>query len=319
MNIIAKKFNQIDEKEWDSFIEKSNNGTLFHKRKFLNYHPADRFLDHSLIFEKKGHIIGLLPAVIEKNSLISHPGASMGSCVVREKLSFADSLEMVKGLSDYAILNQIDRIQLTQPPIIYQKYLSQYMDFAFMKEGYSYIRRDLSSYIKIYDNLEHNIEKFKSSHRTAFRKAEKYGIEIKISEDYQTFYSILENNLSIRHNVKPTHTLLELQSLKKIFPKKIHLFGAYLKNEMIAGVVSFILNSKVMLAFYISHKKEFENYRPINLLIYNIINQCIENQIEILDFGIFTVDEEPNMGLARFKENFGANGIFRNTLELKLS
>ena len=37
---------------------------------------------------------------------------------------------------------------------IYQKYLSQYMDFAFMKEGYSYIRRDLSSYIKIHDNRD---------------------------------------------------------------------------------------------------------------------------------------------------------------------
>ena len=34
--------------------------------------------------------------------------------------------------------------------------------------------------------------------------------------------------------------------------------------------------------------------------------------------GIFTVNEKPNMGLARFKENFGASGIFRDTIELKL-
>ena len=87
---------------------------------------------------------------------------------------------------------------------------------------------------------------------------------------------------------------------------------------MIAGVVSFILNSKVMLAFYISHKKGMEPYRQINLLIYEIIQWSIDKQIEILDFGVFTVNEKPNMGLARFKENFGASGVLRNTLELKL-
>jgi len=41
--------------------------------------------------------------------------------------------------------------------------------------------------------------------------------------------------------------------------------------------------------------------------------------MQILDFGIFTVNEDPNMGLARFKENFGASGIFRDTLELHLT
>ena len=53
MGIVVNKFNQIDEKAWDNFVEQSSNGTLFHKRKFLNYHPPNRFIDHSLIFEKK--------------------------------------------------------------------------------------------------------------------------------------------------------------------------------------------------------------------------------------------------------------------------
>ena len=143
-------------------------------------------------------------------------------------------------------------------------------------------------------------------------------MKISISDDYKTFYSILQNNLSIRHNVKPTHTLFELQELKKIFPDKIHLFGAFIGNEMIAGVVIFIINPKVVLAFYVSHKQEYGDHRPINLLIFNIIKWVIDKKMQILDFGIFTVNENPNMGLARFKENFGASGIFRETLELKL-
>ena len=54
------------------------------------------------------------------------------------------------------------------------------------------------------------------------------------------------------------------------------------------------------------------------IFIYNIIKWAIEKKLQTLDFGIFTANETPNMGLARFKENFGASGIFRDTLELKL-
>jgi hypothetical protein len=31
------------------------------------------------------------------------------------------------------------------------------------------------------------------------------------------------------------------------------------------------------------------------------------------------VNEKPNMGLARFKENFGSSGVFRDTIELNIS
>ena len=322
MSIIVRPFKSLDEGPWDEFVANSNNGTLFHTRKFLSYHPKDRFLDHSLVFEKKGKIISILPGAIqkkgEKQILISHPGASVGSCVVLEKLSFAESLEIVEKLSNYARSNNIKCVRLIQPPIIYHRHLSQYMDFAFKKAGYLSIYRELSSYLQIENSIEDNLSKFKSSHRTALRKAEKLSVKISISDDYKTFYSILQNNLSIRHNVKPTHTLFELQELKKIFPDKIHLFGAFIGNEMIAGVVTFIINPKVVLAFYVSHKQEYGDHRPINLLIFNIIKWVIDKKMQILDFGIFTVNENPNMGLARFKENFGASGIFRETLELKL-
>ncbi|MDP7071962.1 MAG: GNAT family N-acetyltransferase, partial [Candidatus Marinimicrobia bacterium] len=51
-----------DAELWDTFVQESNNGTLFHTRKFLSYHPSDRFKDRSLIFLKKGNPIALLPA-----------------------------------------------------------------------------------------------------------------------------------------------------------------------------------------------------------------------------------------------------------------
>ena len=35
---------------WDRFVKNANNGTIIHLRKFLSYHPNDRFIDHSIEF-----------------------------------------------------------------------------------------------------------------------------------------------------------------------------------------------------------------------------------------------------------------------------
>ena len=66
MSITIQKYKQSDIEVWDKFIKQSNNGTLFHTQKFLSYHPTDRFLDNSLIFQKKGNIISVLSAAIKK-------------------------------------------------------------------------------------------------------------------------------------------------------------------------------------------------------------------------------------------------------------
>ena len=323
MKITVRKFTAKDTKDWDDFVNQSNNGTIFHSRRFLGYHPEDKFHDHSLIFHKKEKVIGVLPAAVivedGENILASHPGTSVGSCAVPVELSFSDALRIVEKLSSYCEGNNFCKIRITQPPLIYSRRISQYMDFAFRKAGYHYLRREVSSILFLENSVKENLAKFKSTHRTAVRKAEKSGIIIRQTEDYENFYKILKKNLSIRHDVSPTHSLSELLYLKELFPNKINLFGAYLKNEMIAGVINFVVNDRIVLAFYISHKKQYQELRPINLLFYKIFDWAICNNFKVFDFGIFTVHEKPNMGLARFKENFGASGVFRDTVELTFS
>jgi len=63
----------------------------------------------------------------------------------------------------------------------------------------------------------------------------------------------------------------------------------------------------VVLAFYISHNEDFQEYRAVNLLFFEIMKKYQLEGYKFLDFGIFTVDMDPNWGLARFKENFGAS------------
>ena len=57
-----QRYNNKNKLEWDSFVPGKNNGTLFHLRSFLNYHPVTRFKDHSLLFYKKNKLFSVFPA-----------------------------------------------------------------------------------------------------------------------------------------------------------------------------------------------------------------------------------------------------------------
>ena len=318
--INIERYNNTFSDEWEQIIQFSNNGTIFHKRKFLSYHPKDRFIDHSLVFYKNNKPFTLLPAAeineSGKKILVSHPGASMGSFVTPSNLSFNDSLELVNQLNIYIEKLNFSGIRITLPPIIYNKRKSNYMDYSLLKNGYKYVKREVSSILFLEDSVEKNVNKFKPSHRQALRKAQRSGLVIKKSDDFNSFYNILKKNLKSRHNVSPTHTVDELLRLNKLFNKDIVLYGAFLEDLMIGGVVNFATNEDVILSFYISHDEEYQEYRPVNLLFYEILKDAISNKFKILDFGIFTINEEPNMGLAKFKENFGSSGIFRDTLAI---
>ncbi len=322
MPLDFRRFTPGDTESWETFVQDANNGTIFHERKFLNYHPPGRFEDYSLIIEKKGKTLAVFPAaeVIhdEQRRLISHPGASYGSFVYPQNLSFKDSFELVAGLKQYVKKQGFNAIQLTLPPAIYQQRVSNYIDFALVKHGFQYTRRDVSSMLTIEATPEANLAKFRSTHRTAVRKAFRQGVTIQQSEDYAAFYGILKHNLKIRHGVTPTHTLDELIRLKNLYPDKISLQAAFHQGKMVAGVVNFSVNPQVVLAFYISHDEQYQHLRAVNLLFYEIIKGCHAQGTKYLDFGIFTVNMEPNFGLARFKENFGASGVFRDTFQCLL-
>ena len=312
-----------NESRWDQFVSSGNNGTLFHLRKFLNYHPKDRFQDHSILIEKKQNLFSVLPAaeliVDGKRILVSHPGSTVGSFVVPENLSIADAMSMSEALVTYVKENKFSGIRITLPPTLYQRRLSNYMDFSFFKQGFTYSKRDVTSILFLEDSLDKNLTKFKSSHLRAVRNAQEKGVKVCQSNDFDSFYHILEQNLNIRHGVSPTHTLAELKNIHALFPDRVNLFAAFVKDVMVAGVVNFVVNDHVVLAFYISHDEAYQEFRAVNLLFYSIFDWAIQQGFRIYDFGTFTVNEEPNMGLGRFKENFGASGIFRDTIELKLS
>jgi len=320
--IEIKRFTEQERPAWENFLVTANNGTIFHERKFLGYHPPERFRDFSLMFYKEGRLLALLPAVDfvvdNRRVLLSHRGASYGGFVCKDDLAIKDAFDLVTSLIRYAKDAAFDAIDLTPPPQVYLRRPCNYIDFALVQNGFGYRKREISSVIPLDFTRDNILNTFNEGSRRAVRRAMKLGTVVRESEDYAAFYKILEKNLRLRHNVSPTHTLDELLKLKGMYTDRIKLFGAFHEQTMVAGVVMFICNPRVVLAFYISHNEDYQQYRGVNILFHDIIDWGIAGGYVFMDFGIFTVNEDPNWGLARFKESFGAQGIFRDSLRLFL-
>ena len=56
------RYGAADQSCWNSFLERSKNGTFLLNRNYMDYH-ADRFDDHSLVVRRDGEMYALIPAV----------------------------------------------------------------------------------------------------------------------------------------------------------------------------------------------------------------------------------------------------------------
>ncbi len=322
MTLSLSLYQQARASEWDAFIRRSNNGTIFHLRRFLGYHPPERFQDHSLIFTGDKEILALFPAAIQDNDgishLISHPGSSFGGFVTPVGLSFKNAHELVLALLEHARGEGIGRVTMAHPATIYRRRLSNYVECELLSQGCASLKREVSSILYLEKDPQRNLDKFTPASRRAVRKAQQSGVQVRFSDDWPTFYNILLHNLKRRHGVSPTHTLEELQRLVALFPGDIRLLSAFLDGRMIAGLAIFDANPEVTLTFYISHDAAYQEYRAVNLLFYEFISQAIAGGFKYLDFGTFSLNMQPNFGLARFKESFGSSGLFRETMTIVL-
>ncbi len=307
---------------WDDFVEKANNGTLFALQSFFDYHPPDRFRHRHLLFYKGGRLVALLPAAeVEREGelfLVSHPGASFDGFLVRVRGGVREAFDLVDAAADYAKKAGFGGLEVTLPPWVYYRFPEDHVDFALFARGARYRKRELTAVLPLKGSFEENLALFRPTARTAMRKALRAGVEVRESEDFEAFYRILEENLSLRHGVSPTHTLDELQRLAELLPGRIRLFAAFLGEEMIAGTVLFVCNPRALLAFYISQDYSHQSLRPLNLLFARVVEWGIGEGFSWLDFGTYTLMGVPNFGLARFKESLGAKGIFRKTIVLPL-
>ncbi|HZV11773.1 MAG TPA: GNAT family N-acetyltransferase [Candidatus Kapabacteria bacterium] len=310
--------------QWDAFVLGSNNGTMFHLQSFFDYHAPGKFHFHHLLFFREGRLIAVLPGGITSPGVYESPvGASYGNFVLHE-LSFANCLELVDAFMGYCAANGISDVSLTAAPIIYQKKLSQDIDYALLWRGFHYDCHYISSVIDMREYDNDVLRNFDKTTRRTVRKIQREGaLRIEHNEDYASFYPILLKNKQ-KHNVKPTHSFEDLIRLNELLPGRLHLFNAYLDDTPIAGSLNFVANERTLLVFYNMLLYEYDEYRPIYLLMHQVVRWAREHGFDYVDIGVSQDTKAanpmtPSMSLIEFKERFDSRCILRSTLRKRIS
>lgn len=320
--ISIEKYTEANRKEWDEFVSRSNNGTMFHKMAFLDYHPEGKFQFYHLLFRKEGKLLAVLPGGTTAGEKVfwSPVGASYGSLVTRD-IDFGTALELVDAMMDYFRSESFSDIYLIPPPIVYSENISQHVEYAMLYRKFDFELHYISHAI----DLKHGHDFLRYFDKTARKSIHKIlregNLTIRESTDYETFNKILLDNKA-KHNAKPTHSLEDMLKLQELMPEDLKLLIVYYNDIPIAGSWLFLCNRSVVLCFYNMLLYEYEQMKPVYLIMYETVRWAIENGYKWVDIGVSqdTQAEDPmtpSLNLIYFKERFDSRGILRSTYHYK--
>jgi hypothetical protein len=297
---------------WDQFLAHAKNGVFLFQRDYMEYH-RDRFQDHSLLFFAEEKLVALLPANLTSDTLISHGGLTFGGVVSDERMKTPLMLEVFDALRAHLQTGDIQKLTYKATPHIYHDLPAEEDLYALFRHRAQLVARGVSS--AVYLPCRAPVSK---DRKARIKQGQKSGLEIRQSEDYETFAAMVAHVLSTRHGLKPVHTAAELRLLAGRFPQNIKLFAAGRGEQMLAGVL--VYESKcVAHAQYISSTDEGrETGAPDLLLDYLISEQYPEKRY--FDFGISTEQSgrHLNKGLIDNKEGFGARAVLYDVYEMML-
>lgn len=299
--------------EWNQFVAQSKNGTFLFDRRFMDYH-ADRFRDHSLMIYRDRRLYALLPANEKDGVLVTHGGLTYGGLVMSRQCSAKGVLDVFTAMNDYLRQQDFHHVIYKAIPWIYHQLPAEEDLYALTSVCNARLTiRDISSAIV----ATHRV-KFAESRLSGLRKAQRAGLTIAESDDVETFWHILNDNLTTKYAVRPVHTADELRLLRSRFPDRIRLWLAYRGQTPVGGTLLF-LTPQVLHTQYISATPEGKAIGAIDLLFDHLINKVYADCLYI-DFGKSTVSDSADLNeqLIFQKEGFGARAVCYDTYEYDL-
>lgn len=307
--------------KWDKFVGQSINGTFLQSRKFLSYHPKNRFEDNSLMFMNGGNIVAVLPANVvrgEKKTLVSHQGSTFGGIVIAQqfmRISYMDSI--FTELEIYLKNQSFDEIILKVPGRIYQKSDTDLIDYFCFLNGYD-VAQEVGYYIQYTNYKDDIISNFTASRRRDYRYSLKHGFEFRkldSKEEITEFYNVLCNNY-LKFEKNPVHTLNELLNFKYArLPENTDFYGVFSDNELIAGGMIFKFEKQVFHTQYLAVMQEKNDTFANEFLYKSLIEEAKKEGYQYLSFGTSTFDRGKvlNRPLAQYKEGFGTSEYVNRT------
>lgn len=301
---------------WDRFVAQSMNGTFLHTRNFLNYHPAGRFTDASVMVVQGSNIVAVIPACDTqdegKRCFFSHKGSTFGGIVIDgAKYNIAVMEELFPLLEEYLRAEGYEKILLRQTGDIFSARRSELLDYYYFKSGFGHYD-ELSFFIDCEKLPEDIAQAMTASKRRDYRTSLKNGLTLRqlgTDGEVAAFHHVLSKNLE-KFGARPIHTLEELLEFKHTrLPEQTDFYGVYLGEKLVAGSMLFYFGRQVLHTQYLAQDADYSHLFTMNFLDHEMITLAKEKGFRYFSFGISTEERGRvlNKSLAQFKEGFGCD------------
>ena len=290
--------------EWNLFVAGSKNGTFLFDRRYMDYH-SDRFEDCSLMVYRKNRLFALLPGNRKDKTYVSHQGLTYGGLITDGQATAEHVCDIFVAVNAWLKDHHFHKVIYKPVPWIYHSLPADEDLYAlFVRCQARLVERDVSSAIVFANRL-----KFAESRLSGVRKARRNGLVVRESDDIESFWSILTQNLQMKYGAMPVHTALEMRLLKDRFPQHIRLFMTYQSELPLGGTVLY-LTPQVVHTQYISASLEGKRLGALDLLFYHLLNEEGFGR-PYFDFGTSARENsnEVNSSLIFQKEGFGGRSV----------
>lgn len=294
--LYIQRYSEADKQAWDTFVSSADVHSVLFYRDFMEYH-GDRFTDYSLMIFRENKLIAIFPAnKNSKGAVHSHQGLSYGGIIFKPFAPFEIRLKVYEQLLNFLDNKSIKNLYIKSIPSCYSKDNSDYLIFQWLEA--ECVRTDIYSYIPKASYIKPNRNRMRH-----LKNAMTAEIEIRSSNGFSEFWNqILIPNLEQRFNVKPVHSIAEIEQLALSFKKQIRFYGAYQNGVIRVGLILFI-HRDVVHAQY-SAGDENRDDGSLDLLLDFVIKKY--NPKKVFSFGTSSeeVGSRLNKGLLYWKESF---------------
>lgn len=301
--------------EWDAFVDGAKNGSFLYKRDYMEYH-ADRFTDCSLMFYKRGELIGQLPASWDaaRRRVTSHGGLTYGNLMLSTRATTVDAYNMMSCAASWFAHHLGAETWIYKPmPYIYSGVPSDEDLYALFRMEGRVVGRSVASVI----SGDHRVP-MRTLRKRCVAKSRKCGLLYEESTAWGQYWPMLREVLQSRHNAIPVHTLEEMEMLASRFPENIRLFVARQSGVVVAGVVVYV-TEQVAKTQYLAVSDEGAKCHALDGLIAYLAEERYADK-RYIDLGtsMDPTTQQLNEGLIFQKEGFGARAVVYDAYEVKL-
>lgn len=315
-----------DVHKWNKIVEKDPQGKFFDRFEWCQGLGliSNNIKPFPLFIEDNGGVIRVFPLCIVKYSFAlanvrtfeSLPFSDYGGGSFfrsREILEFPKFLEQfINNLIKIGSKNRCLRISIRRT------YFPDIINSNIIRKPLITDTSKCTFLIFLTEGIDEIYRKMRSSRRRSIKQGEKRGIMIHEAQDLydlQSFYKIYSRTMTQKRTTPLPYHLFHYIWDVFIPRNEAKIFVANYYNKPVGGILIFIYNG-ICHAWAWGSLKEYNDKRPIDLLLWHSIKWSFENNLKIFDLG--NTDNDPSSGNYFFKRSWGGKKMALYTYHIIL-